>query len=333
MRLSMRFSSRFRAITAFACVPALALVTAACAGAGGDSGGGAAGWKPTRPVTFLVPGSPGGGGDLLFRNLQQFMTKKYPDVKTEVVNRPGAGTAVAYTELKGENGNPHILSLLFSGLITLPIDQKVAYSWTDFTPIGITELDTQFLVTKSGSPGEDFNGYVDQARQKGAMNVGVAGASSRSDISSKQVADKIGVKYNPVYLQSGGDIMRALLAGDIDIASLSSQEFIGQLKAGDVTAQLTLSDKVVPIAPLDKIPTAKDVLGITPDGVDFKGVAGAGGLSPAEKAYWQDVIKQWAASDIYDDHIKTSLLLKNVLLADDATTYMKTFEDNYQATK
>lgn len=332
MKLSARPLSRLRAVAAIFCVPALAFVLTACAG---DSGGqGASGaWKPTRPVTFLVPGNPGGGGDLLFRNLQQFMKDKHPDVKIEVVNRPGAGTAVAYTELKGENGNPHILSLLFSGLITLPIDQKVAYTWTDFTPIAITELDTQFLVAKADASWKDFDGYADHARQKGVMNVGVAGASSRSDISSRQVADKIGVKYNPVYLQSGGDIMRALLAGDIDIASLSSQEFIGQLQSGDVSAQLTLSDKAVPIAPLDKIPTAKDVLGITPDGVDFKGIMTAGGLAPAEKAYWEDVAKEWSASATYDKHVKTSLLLKNVLLGDKATQYLKTFEDNYQATK
>lgn len=334
MKLSAHRLSRLRAMIAILCVPALAFVMTACAGASDAGGQGASsGWKPTRPVTFLVPGSPGGGGDLLFRNLQEFMKDKHPDVKTEVVNRPGAGTAIAYTELKGDNGNPYVLSLLFSGLITLPIDQKVAYSWTDFTPIAITELDTQFLVAKAGAPWKDFGGYADHARQKGLMNVGVAGASSRSDISSRQVAEKIGVKYNPVYLQSGGDIMRALLAGDIDIASLSSQEFIGQLKSGDVTAQLTLSDKVVPIAPLDKIPTAKDVLDITPDGVDFKGVMAAGGLAPEEKAYWEGVAKEWSESDTYDKHVETSLLLKNVLLGDDATKYLKTFEDNYEATK
>lgn len=353
-----------RASTAFLGVFALLLSAVACAGAESQSSGapgdstptsaatrtpapsdgdaptGAASqaptseapaWVPDRPVTFLVPGNPGGGGDILFRNLQSFMQEAHPDVTVQVVNRPGAGTAIAYTELKSNEGDPHILSLLFSGLITLPIEQEVSYVWTDFTPIAITELDTQFLVLNADSPWPDFESYADHARQEGVMNVGVAGAASRSDISTRQLAEDLGVRHNPVYLQSGGDIMRALLAGDVDVAALSSQEFIGQVEAGDVIAALVLGEETVPIPPLDDVPVAQEVLGFAPDGVDFKGVIAAGGITDEQAAYWESVVTEWTSSDVYNEHIEMSLLLKDVITGDELTSFLQTFEDDYRS--
>lgn len=287
-------------------------------------------WEPSETVTFLVPGSPGGGGDILFRNLQSFMQDAYPDVTVRVENRPGAGTAIAYTELLGHEGDPHILSLLFSGLITLPIDQAdLEYTWTDFTALAITELDTQFLVLSSDSEWSDFESYADYAEQEGVMNVGVAGAASRSDISTRQVAEELGVEHNPVYLQSGGDIMRALLAGDVEIAALSSQEFIGQAEAGDVVPVLTLGEEAVPQAPLDEVPVAADVLGFAPDGVDFKGAVGAGGITEDQVEYWTTVLTDWADSPAYNEHIEDSLLLKNVISGDELTEFLQSFEEDY----
>lgn len=290
-------------------------------------------WVPERPVTFLVPGNPGGGGDILFRNLQVYMTDAHPDVTVQVVNRPGAGTAIAYSELKSNEGDPHILSLLFSGLITLPIEQELEYVWTDFTEIAVTELDTQFLVLSAASPWSDFESYAAHARDTGAMNVGVAGAASRSDISTRQLAENLGVQHNPVYLQSGGDIMRALLAGDVDVAALSSQEFIGQANAGDVLPALVLGAESVPIPPLDVVPVAQEVLDFSPDGVDFKGVIAAGAITAEQEAYWESVVTEWTESEVYNEHIETSLLLKDVITGEELTEFLQTFEDDFRSTR
>jgi tripartite-type tricarboxylate transporter receptor subunit TctC len=78
-----------------------------CAALGGAWAQAAPDW-PTRPVTLVVPSSPGGGTDVYGRILAQALSEqlKHPFV---VENKPGASGAIGATVVAKADGDGHTL--------------------------------------------------------------------------------------------------------------------------------------------------------------------------------------------------------------------------------
>jgi len=69
----------------------------------------AQGYKPTRPVEFIVHGGPGSGVDVTARFVNGVLEKeKLLPVRALVVNKPGGGGAVAAAFLAEKKGDVHI---------------------------------------------------------------------------------------------------------------------------------------------------------------------------------------------------------------------------------
>jgi tripartite-type tricarboxylate transporter receptor subunit TctC len=64
--------------------------------AGLTASAGAATKYPDKPITLIVPGPPGGGTDLLARELAEAV-KPFIGVRVVVENKPGAGGALGVT--------------------------------------------------------------------------------------------------------------------------------------------------------------------------------------------------------------------------------------------
>src|SRR5450759_1068823 len=77
---------------------ALLLVSAAMA-VSADAA--APGWKPEKPVEFIVPDSPGGGQDRTARIMQKLLHDNgLITTPINIVNKPGGSGNLAYTYLK-----------------------------------------------------------------------------------------------------------------------------------------------------------------------------------------------------------------------------------------
>lgn len=113
---------------ALPCTPALMLAFAA---ATLSSPGAAQEWKPTRHVEIVAPSGAGGGSDTIARLVQRILQEnRLLDVTTSVVNKHGAGSAIAWTGLDQHAGDGRHLavgtSLGNSGHITLALATKAA---------------------------------------------------------------------------------------------------------------------------------------------------------------------------------------------------------------
>lgn len=65
-------------------------------------------WKPEKAVEIVVNTAPGSGPDKTGRLMQKIMQdQRLADTSMVVVNKPGAGGAVAYNYLNQYAGNGH----------------------------------------------------------------------------------------------------------------------------------------------------------------------------------------------------------------------------------
>src|SRR5688572_14190344 len=96
------------------------------------------GWKPSRPVTLIAPNAPGGTSDRTARELQRLFQKhKLVDVTVNVVNRPGGGGTLALNQLHSSAGDPHVILITTSAVISNHITGLQSFQYTDFSPIAL----------------------------------------------------------------------------------------------------------------------------------------------------------------------------------------------------
>jgi tripartite-type tricarboxylate transporter receptor subunit TctC len=153
------------------------------------AGGAQAQRYPTKPVRLIVPFSPGGGTDIVGRQIAQQLTDALGE-SVVVDNRAGAGGTIGadlvakaasdgYTLLMGTPGpltiNPNLL-------LGIPYDTK-----KDFAPVSLTTISPFILVVHPGVPVSSVKDLIALAKAKpGTLNFGSAGPGSVAHLASEQ---------------------------------------------------------------------------------------------------------------------------------------------------
>lgn len=137
---------------------------------------------PSRPVTIVVPFSPGGSPDVLARAVGQKLSERWAQ-PVVVENRPGAGGNIAaayvaksaadgYTLLMGTDGPLAINPFLYD---KLPFDPL-----RDFAPAAPLAGVDFMLVTQPSSPAANTGDFIELARKKRpALTYGSSGTGSQ----------------------------------------------------------------------------------------------------------------------------------------------------------
>ncbi len=216
------------------------LAAAACVAAGLLAAGGALAQAfPTRPVTMVVPFSPGGGSDTGARMLAQKLSEKWGQ-PVVVENKPGAAgmvgaAAVAkaapdgYTLLVGNIGTQAINGSLY---------KKMAYDPVNgFAPVSlIAELPLVVLVNAAvpvKTP-QELVAYV-KARP-GAVSYSSSGAGSSLHLAAELFQNQSGTQLLHVPYKGSGAAMADLIAGHVQVSFSTVLESSAQIKAGRVRA-------------------------------------------------------------------------------------------------
>src|SRR3954464_13358457 len=110
-------------------------------------------WKPTKPIEFIATAGPGGGTDNIARAVQNIITKyKLTDQPIVVVNKPGGSRAEGDVYAKAAAGDPYKVIFGTSNAWQQPLVSKVAFNYTDLTPIAAMAQDEFLLWVKQDAP-------------------------------------------------------------------------------------------------------------------------------------------------------------------------------------
>ena len=250
------------------------------------------GWAadfPTKEVQIIIPWAAGGATDLIFRALAA-TTGKYLGKAVVVVNRPGGGGAVGYTEGMKAAPDGYTLTAAVTPMTILPHQVTTAFTYKNFEPILNVVSDPSMFLIRSDAPWKSLKEFLDYAKQNPDMiTVGNSGAGGGVHLVALAFEKAAGVKFNHIPFSGGGPSVTAILGGHVNAVSVSPPEGIPQIQAGKLKIIALFAEKRLAMFP--DVPTVKE------QGINFamgmwRGLAAPKGTPPDVIKKLHDAFKQ-----------------------------------------
>ena len=283
----------------------------------GLTGAANAAWQPAKPIEFIATAGPGGGTDNFARAVQNIITKyKLVEQPIVVVNKAGGSGAEGYTYAKAMAGDPYKVVFGTSNAWNQPMVSKVAYNYTDLTPIAAMVQDEFLLWVKQDAPYQNVQDFMKAVAAKPAGDFRMGGAQSKdTDETLTRMIDKAAkVKFVYIPFKSGAEAAVQLAGGHIDSHVNNPSESIGQWRGATQRPLCAFSPKRLPQGPKvtategwSDVPTcAEQGLPIT-QYEQPRTVWLPGKVAPEQAAFYVDLMKKVQATPEWKDYIeKTS---------------------------
>ena len=214
---------------------------------------------PDRPVTMLAGFPPGGLVDIVARVVADGMKAQFPKGLT-VVNKPGAGGAVAVEELvRAKPDGYTILLTPQSSLVIAPqMNPKLSYGTPDdYNPVINTVAYYPLLAVTAESPWKTVQDFVADARKNpGKMRVGTPGEGTASHLNLEEFIFRTGTKMTPVPFAGWAQSSPALLGGHIEAVVAQPGEVRPLVEGKRIRVLAVYQEKRHPAFP--DTPTAKE---------------------------------------------------------------------------
>lgn len=216
---------------------------------------------PDRPITLVVPFSAGGDADVAARNLG-VVAQRTMGQTLIAVNRAGAGGAIGSLAVRGAKPDGYTLLLARVGSqVVLPALQRgLDYKWSDFTFLGLLELNPVVCAVRSESRYKTMKDLVDALRASpGKLNYSTTGAATILNFGPQLLFDLLKLGKGaavPVAYKGGGEAAMAVLSGDVDFSCGNLTSMMGNIKGGRLHALITTTPER--LKDLPDVPTARE---------------------------------------------------------------------------
>jgi tripartite-type tricarboxylate transporter receptor subunit TctC len=201
---------------------------------------------PNKPIRVVVPFPPGGGTDIIAREITQKVA-----VATGwtfvVENKAGAGgnlgvdavaksAADGYTIVLGQTSNLAINPTLYA---KMPYDSQ-----KDLAPIVLVADAPLVMVTGSNSPYKTLADAVQAAKAKpGAVNFASPGNGTVAHLTSELFQTAAGIKTQHVPYKGAAQALTDVVGGNVELYMSSVPTLLGQIKQGKLRALAVTSAK------------------------------------------------------------------------------------------
>ena len=186
----------------------LSLLFAAAACAPGQ----AASAYPEKNIQYIIPFVPGGESDVMARWQQTIFRLKYKH-EMIVVNRPGAGGALAWTQLNHLTADGYtITGVNLPHIVLQPLEGQVQYKTADITPVYWFHYTADAIIVAADSPYKTFGDLVKAAKAKpGALTFGGSATFSANHLAHEKFNLYADVKSTYVPFKGTGELVPAVL--------------------------------------------------------------------------------------------------------------------------
>jgi tripartite-type tricarboxylate transporter receptor subunit TctC len=234
---------------------------------------------PSRPIRLIVPFPPGGGTDLIAREVAAKVATQQG--WTFVVdNRPGSGGNLGvdaaakaapdgYTLVLGQTSNLAINPTLYP---KLPYDPQ-----KDLTAIGLVANAPLVLVVASDSPYKTLADVVAAAKASPeALNFASSGSGTVAHLATEELQAAAGIKLTHVPYKGASQGVTDLIGGQIQMYMSSIPTLAGHIKGGRMRGIVVTSIKRSDELP--NVPTVAESGYKGFEAVTWFGVAGPAGM-------------------------------------------------------
>ena len=228
----------------------LGTITAACAALGAAPSSADPGTYPSRPITAVVPYSPGSANDMLTRLVAPSLSKNIGQ-SVVVVNRPGAGGALGTTAIA--RAQPDGYTIGIAGSATLGVNphlyDNLSYdAGKDFTPLLRLATAPNVLVVSASSTIKTLD-ELRAALKTGKLRYNSFGNGTTQHLAGALLAHQANAKADHIPYKNAGEAMTAILSGQVDFGFYALPAVLSQIEAGKLRALgLTTPTPAVPLA-------------------------------------------------------------------------------------
>ncbi len=220
----------------------------------------ASGDWPAKPITFIVPFTPGGITDQTSRQLAKLLSTQLGQ-PVVVDNRPGAGGSIGvaagarapadgYTLIFGTQGTQAANLALYKSVRYDPV--------TDFVPVhGLSETPLMLVINPS-RPYKTVPELIAYAKANpGKLNFGSAGPGTGTHLTAELFQTAAGVKMTHVPYRGSSPALTDLMAGNVDLMFDYPAVVMPFIQGKKLTALAVTSKKRLASAP--DVPTVGEL--------------------------------------------------------------------------
>jgi tripartite-type tricarboxylate transporter receptor subunit TctC len=232
---------------------------------------------PNKPIRIVVPQAPGGGTDILARNLAARMTEL---LKQGVVveNRTGAGSLVGteFVARAPADGYTLLMGGIFNMVMNKALVKNLSYSpENDFVSLGFVSAYPFVLLMRSDLPVSNLAELVAYAKARpGKMSYGSGGMGTLQHVWGAILTSSLGLDMIHVPFKGAAPAHQEMMAGRLDIMFDNISAAKPHIQAGRLKGLVVSSAQRS--AQLPNIPTVNET-GLT----RFEGESWFGVFAPA----------------------------------------------------
>ena len=241
-----------------------------------------AAWPADQPINLIIAYAPGGGTDIIARNIVPFIEKHLGDgARFNVLNRPGAGGGIGFGAIAAAPNDGYTIGFVNTPpVITIPIERSVPWTWQSFDLLGNVVDDPGTFCVHNDSPHKSLASIQAFAKANpGKVTVGSTGVGSDDHLAMMMFEKTAGVKLTHVPYKGSADTRTAIIGKHIEIAAINVGEALQYLKGGSpirCLGQMTAAR--MSMAP--DWPTFKEQ-GYNFEMASLRGIVGPKGMPPA----------------------------------------------------
>jgi tripartite-type tricarboxylate transporter receptor subunit TctC len=209
---------------------------------------------PTKPIRLIVGFAAGGGNDIFARIIQQKLSELLGQ-PVLVENKPGAGGTIAADFVAKSAPDGYTLYVGATGAMTISpaVYSKLPYdTLRDFAPVSMIADFPLLLTVNADAPVKTVNELIAYAKAN-PDKANYASSSPAFQLPTEQFKQKTGAPMERINYKSSGEMLTAVVSGEVLMAIADVPPVMGHLKAGRVRA-LAVTDKKR-LADLPDVPT------------------------------------------------------------------------------
>jgi tripartite-type tricarboxylate transporter receptor subunit TctC len=215
---------------------------------------------PTKPITIIVPYSPGGVSDAIARGVAQRLSQ---DLKIQVVvdNKAGGNTLIGASYVAKSSPDGHTLLLTAEATLTLNplIYAKLPYDVDkNFAPIIAIAQVPQSLIISSKlniTNYQDFLAYT--KKNAGKVSYATLGVGSTAHLNFEMFQRTVGLSMTDIPFKGAAVAINDLIGGHVDAMIVSTGLIASQAKSGNLRVLANAGTKRSPLLP--DVPTFREV--------------------------------------------------------------------------
>ena len=213
------------------------IALAACAPA--TTGGGGATDDPAaalpRSIEIVVPGDPGGGGDVLARQLAK-SAEEITGTRIIVVNKPGAGGQTALQYCASQPADGSCVVHVSRSVITLnPYISESRYTYEDVRGVFRVQIDPTYIAVGKDSPYKTIDDLVKAAKKsEGALTIVSGAVGSVEYVLVKQLEQAAGFTSSYVPYEGGSTVGLDLAGGHSEVGIINASDNLDLINSGQV---------------------------------------------------------------------------------------------------